>query len=141
MSEKFPNFDSHPDTPDISSPGVRIALGTASYAPGQPVVLRGTFVGNAAMRREMRGLLDAGVIVILVRRDRPSVSARPLQESHNTAKLPEDMVYDAAMLVRGFFNLDLARFFDALEPGGRYWVMACLGDHVSERLELEVRVK
>ena len=138
--ETFPNFGLHPDSPEPEELGIEIKLAEGpSFDFGVPVVLRGGYTIDQQFSRISEGAPLTRVLIIVVRRDEPGNWSRLVMDGHNLATRPADPNEPevAGYSEGGYFNLDLVKFLELDEPG-RYWVLASLGDWVSERLEFEL---
>ena len=139
--EVFPNYRSHPDSPDAGDRGVAIVLpGGPSVPAGQRIVLRGHYRIGQALRRET-GCLELAHIFLEIRRGAEGVRCRAAaQDLADQPPCPPDPEErdDPSFRTGGWFNLDLAAVCPVLSAPGRYAVQATLGPHSSPALELTV---
>lgn len=138
--QKLRSYQSHPDSPEVSGLGIALALKGSPFLPGQPIPLRGAWAVDLAFFHRCGGQPLAHTLVIVVRRDEPQAEIRPVIEGHNLPPPSSEPPPPGAekVLRGGYFNVDLATFTGAVSGPGAYWVMACLGDYVSQRIEFEV---
>ena len=137
-SETFPNYVSHEGTPALKGVGVQIAVAPGPHPLDEPLIVRGKYKIDAKLIQKSQGRPLGRVLLIVVRRDEPEVWVGPAQDVSNMAIAPSAAVSPTARQ-GGFFNLDLTAMWDGLTPGGEYWIMAALGDHVSDRIEFSIQ--
>jgi hypothetical protein len=138
-TEIFPNYLKHPDTPFVEDTGVQIRLAQGPYSFDAPLILRGAYKINQDFVERARGVPLKYVTIIIYRRDKLQTWFGPVKDAHNVIPAPPNPnpVKDASYREGGYFNLDLIRFGEVKEHG-RYWVMAAMGDAVSDRIEFEM---
>lgn len=140
-AESFPNFRSQPDSPDVADEGVQIAVKAGPHSLKEPIVLRGAYKMGPELVRRAQGAPMAKVILILFRRDETDLWVCPVADASTMPVAPAvaDGDIPAGFREGGFFNLDLTALYDRLKPGGKYWIMAAMGDYVSDRIEFAIK--
>jgi len=148
MSEDIidlPNYSSHDDSPVLEGLGIKIKLHERAIMQGMPLILRGILAVDEKFIRPGEDPLSR-VLVFVIRRDEPEMWGQVVMDIHNVIPDPEPPSEDgddvgSGLIEQSYFNLDLTQICEILEPGGRYWVAASLGDYVSNRLEFEILVQ
>jgi hypothetical protein len=144
-TERYPTYVKVPATPSVEGAGVAVAfapLATGRYRPGEPIALHGVCAATGAVLQLTRGRALAGVLLVVVRRDRPAGRMKPVLDVSNLPPRPEpgemdDEERDAVQEI-SYFNVDLQAMFEVPDEPGKYWVMAALGEAASDRLPFEV---
>jgi len=139
-SETFPNYASHAESPKLAKDGVQIVVGPGPHGRDKPIVLRGAILIGGEVLRKSNSQPLSRVLIIVVRRDEPDLwvgavldpSSLPFRPIPKEASPP-------GFRQGGFFNINLAAACPKLVKGGRYWVMASLGDFVSDRIEFSIK--
>lgn len=137
-TESLPNNDVQGDSPKIKDVGLAVVLSGPAKV-GAPIVLRGAYRLDGATARQFQGQPLVSTMIIVVRRDKAMGNIRMVMDGHNVHLKPAPQgPVNPTLRVGGYFNVDLAAFSGIITEPGRYWVMAALGDMVSERLEFSV---
>jgi len=141
--EALPNYQSHPESPAVKDLGVQIKLAKASFRPGEPVVLRGAYRIDQKFARRAEGAPLTQVMLIVVRRDELGIWHGIVQEGHNIMPEPPEPGQrdDPTYREGGYFNLELTSVCRMIVKPGFYWILASMGDAVSDRTEFEVQSK
>ena len=136
-----------PASPELDEPGVAIAFAPnapRSFEVGKPILLHGTCGAPERVLAQTRGQLLSGVLLAVVRRDRPGGWMAPVLATGRTRRAPgwdggdEGEGEDDAQIEFAYFNIELGRFFKLPPEPAKYWVMAALSEWVSDRLSFEV---
>ncbi|NQU76000.1 MAG: hypothetical protein HQ546_06800 [Planctomycetes bacterium] len=139
-TETLPNYSSHGQSPVVDNVGVQIRLAKGHHRVGEPLVLRGAYRIGAELIHRSKGIPLAQVMLIVFRRDKLDAWLSPAQDASNISPVPSQpaSTIDPSYREGGYFNLDLNEMCNILAKGGRYWIMAAMGDYVSGRLEFEI---
>jgi hypothetical protein len=133
----LPSYDEHKGSPQLADAGVAARLEPARAGRGEPAILRGAYLADAALIRLTGDTPLAWVRVIAIRRDAPGVFSRAAREEPQVAQArPRGIPVDPSARSGGWFSLDLRAHLSL--PPGRYWVLVALGDHVTEKMALEL---
>jgi hypothetical protein len=152
-SHEYPNYSMVENSPELDEPGVAIRLEkgdrNVDFSLEEPIVINGSYCATENIVNKSQGRPIARVFLIVVCRDEPEGWMSPVLDVSNLApsqppvqheeeKIDVEEEDEEESLDFGYFNLDLRKFFELPEAPGKYWVMAALGDYVSERLTFQV---
>lgn len=134
----FPTFEETPLSPTLGNPGVAVVLSGAPFDRCAAVALHGTYIADAVMLQASNDRPLTAVMLIAIRRDRPDVVARSVEEPAYVIVPHDPGDPNSTFREIGHFNLDLRQHLELPDEPGRYWLLVSMGDHLTERLAFEL---
>ncbi|MDI6766166.1 MAG: hypothetical protein QME52_05015 [Bacteroidota bacterium] len=139
----LPNYTRHKNSPTVENLGVALVLSTLIFKKGEPVIVHGAYNLNQQDIRKAEGLPLTRIMLIVVRRDEPDICSHMLQDASNINPMPIQSAQkdDPTYREGGYFNVNAWHMCEFLNKPGKYWIMASIGDYVSNRIEFEIVTK
>jgi hypothetical protein len=145
-SVRYPTYEKVDDSPSLDGPGIAVrirppAQGSTVYRPDGPIILTGTVGAPGSFVRGGDTDLLARVALIVFRKDGAGSWVRSVMHIHAPPRPQEPPPGKDSGLeytLHAYFAVDLAKLVDFPDEAGRYWVMAAVGDWVSDRVDFQV---
>ena len=137
---QLPHFRSCPEDPEVpvGQVGIWITAGTPRRVGGRALwALHGRFCVPSAVAGSQPQRVLERIVVVLMQGSTHDVQAR--HAFRDELVFPEDVTLEGE-LVGGAFHLDLLRLFHLVAPYDTYFVVASVGEYLSDTLRREAHM-